>query len=223
MIKTEKYKELNEKVEVQSLKVKNRVVEINTQDIDENDLNFYNVSKESVDELAESISVNGLLQPITVYKNDNNYKIISGHTRFNAFLKLKKEKIPAIIESNITDENELLFIIENNRQRIKTKKERDKEIKILLKEYKKLKDSKIPGYINININKLVSEKLGISVSTVKRASTTKVKDEDNLNSKKSKKILTSIDNIINSGMKLEETLIKNLLELKQTIEKEQQE
>lgn len=47
-----------------------------------NKSNFYDCG--NYIDLAESISVNGLLQPITVYKSDFGYVILSGHRRFKA-------------------------------------------------------------------------------------------------------------------------------------------
>ncbi|MGC9781581.1 MAG: ParB/RepB/Spo0J family partition protein [Candidatus Heimdallarchaeota archaeon] len=53
--------------------------------------------EEKVRELAESIESTGLIQPILVRQSGNNFEIISGHRRVEAFRKLKKSEIPAII------------------------------------------------------------------------------------------------------------------------------
>lgn len=51
--------------------------------------------EENVDELAESINVNGLLQPIIVFLRDENYVLVSGQRRLLAFKKLGLTEIAA--------------------------------------------------------------------------------------------------------------------------------
>lgn len=53
--------------------------------------------EEKVQELAESINSTGLIQPIIVRQIGDNYEIISGHRRVDAFKHLNKKEIPAII------------------------------------------------------------------------------------------------------------------------------
>lgn len=67
-----------------------------------------------LEELAQTIKENGLLQPISVTKINNKYTIIAGHRRKRAFELLGKEKIPVILSQNI-NENDLriLATIEN--------------------------------------------------------------------------------------------------------------
>lgn len=49
---------------------------------------FKSYTVDKIDELAESIKVNGLLQPIIVSrKSDGRYMIIAGHNRFRACQK----------------------------------------------------------------------------------------------------------------------------------------
>jgi len=65
-----------------------------------------------IDELANSIKENGLIQPIIIKRNENKYQIIAGHRRYLAFRKLNKESIPAIIKNNINNE-EIITLTEN--------------------------------------------------------------------------------------------------------------
>jgi ParB family chromosome partitioning protein len=69
-------------------------------------------NKTKIEELANSIQRNGLIQPILVKKENNKYQIIAGHRRFLAFKKLNKESIPAIIKNNQNNE-ELITLTEN--------------------------------------------------------------------------------------------------------------
>jgi ParB family chromosome partitioning protein len=59
------------------------------------------IKQEEIEELANSIKENGLLQPILVYKdNQKNYIIIAGHRRTKAYNLLGKKFIKAIILKN---------------------------------------------------------------------------------------------------------------------------
>ena len=70
--------------------------------------------KEALLELAESIKIHGVIQPITIRKmNQDSYQIISGERRFRASKLADKKTIPAYIRS--TDDQGLLemSLIEN--------------------------------------------------------------------------------------------------------------
>jgi len=70
-------------------------------------------NEDKINELAKSIKNQGLIQPITVQKLDNDkYQILAGHRRFIAFKQLNKESIPAIIRDNLSNE-ELITLSEN--------------------------------------------------------------------------------------------------------------
>lgn len=59
-----------------------------------------------IDELVESIRVQGLLQPIVVCKSDEQgkWEILTGQRRFLAFKLLKQKSIPAAILDEVVDE-----------------------------------------------------------------------------------------------------------------------
>ncbi|MBS1518549.1 MAG: ParB/RepB/Spo0J family partition protein [Bacteroidetes bacterium] len=72
--------------------------------------------EEKLRELAESIKLNGLIQPVTVRKSANGYTLVSGERRLRAVKLLNWEKIPVYFYENAeeTDENMLeLALIEN--------------------------------------------------------------------------------------------------------------
>lgn len=75
------------------------------------------IDKEEIESLANSIEQNGLMQPILVKKIANEeYMLIAGHRRKEAFEFLKKEKIEAIVyDENEINEKELvaLSLLEN--------------------------------------------------------------------------------------------------------------
>lgn len=67
-----------------------------------------------LNELAQSIQANGLLQPIIVRLNDDQkYEIIAGERRFRAVELLNWEKISAIVRDYSNQESAALALIEN--------------------------------------------------------------------------------------------------------------
>ena len=73
-------------------------------------LDFYD---DSIKGLAESIKQNGLLQPVTVRKNGNNYELIAGERRFRACQLNGDSYIEAIILEMDDDKSANLALIEN--------------------------------------------------------------------------------------------------------------
>lgn len=69
-----------------------------------------------LDELAQSIKNNGLIQPITVRKKGERYEIICGERRFRASMMLKLGEIPAIVR-NVSDNEAYDLSITENLQR----------------------------------------------------------------------------------------------------------
>ena len=55
----------------------------------------------------------GLIQPITVKKNENRYTLISGERRLRAFQKLSKKSIPAYIRLANDQESLEMALVEN--------------------------------------------------------------------------------------------------------------
>ena len=68
---------------------------------------------DELDELAESIKKNGLLQPILVRKVGTKYQIIAGERRWQACKRLKMRKVPVRIKEADDDESIILALIEN--------------------------------------------------------------------------------------------------------------
>lgn len=68
--------------------------------------------------LAESISAQGLLQPILIrQKGNNEFEIISGERRLRALRMLGRDKIPCIIRSKLSDREMMLIALVENIQR----------------------------------------------------------------------------------------------------------
>ena len=72
-----------------------------------------NFADELLEELAQSIRINGVIQPIIVRKKGDKYQIVAGERRWRASQKAGLQKIPAVIK-DIGDEKLLeLALIEN--------------------------------------------------------------------------------------------------------------
>ncbi len=88
--------------------------------IKSNDKNFYEIS--GIRNLAESISIVGLLDPVRVVAaEDRSYRLVSGHRRLTAYQLLRDEshdsefdKIPAIIMSKLDTLNEEFALLTAN-------------------------------------------------------------------------------------------------------------
>lgn len=99
----------------QKPKAVNRVVLLPTSAIRPNPMQPRTVfDPQQLNELAESIAQNGLLQPIVVrHTGQQQYELIAGERRLKACRLLAMENIPAIIEERSGEDAALLALIEN--------------------------------------------------------------------------------------------------------------
>jgi ParB family chromosome partitioning protein len=99
---------------------------------------------EGIDELAESIRVMGLLEPIVVTpaNKEGKYEILTGQRRFLAHKKLKKKTILAVIRSEKVDEAlaKGISVTENVMRLDLTRRELIDACTSLYKRYTSLKD-----------------------------------------------------------------------------------
>ena len=87
----------------------------------------------SIEELMESISEVGLLQPLTI---DNRNQVISGNRRFESIKRLNWEEVDVNLRE-VKKEDEELLLIHFNKQRIKSFKELINEYLTLDNHYRK--------------------------------------------------------------------------------------
>lgn len=109
---------------------------------------------EKMDELKKSILMNGLIQPITVRRHNNQYQLISGERRLRACRDIGYREIPAYIMEVLTDEAMLAIALIENIQR-----ERLNAIEVAL-AYKRLMDECKLSYDSI------ADKVGKDRTTV---------------------------------------------------------
>lgn len=70
-------------------------------------------SEDNLEELAQSIRVNGIIQPIIVRRKGANFEIVAGERRWRASQRAGLQKVPAVVK-DIPDEKLLeLALIEN--------------------------------------------------------------------------------------------------------------
>ena len=97
-------------------------VNFNEIDVDLIKLNPYqprtNFNQKDIDDLASSIKELGLIQPITVKLDDNdyNYELISGERRLRSFKQLNIKTIPAYVRK-VNDQTSLEMALVENIQR----------------------------------------------------------------------------------------------------------
>ncbi len=70
-------------------------------------------SEEGLEELAQSIRANGIIQPIIVRRKGSNFEIVAGERRWRASQRAGLQKVPAVVK-DVSDEKLLeLALIEN--------------------------------------------------------------------------------------------------------------
>ena len=94
-----------------------------------------NFDKESLNELAESIRVHGLIQPIIVNEMPDGYMIIAGERRFRASKICGLNQIDAIVKTYTNKQIAEIAIIENLQREDLNPVEIAKGIKQLMEEY----------------------------------------------------------------------------------------
>ena len=75
---------------------------------------FYKTISRNIDELAESIKIAGVLEPVILVRDGNRYISLSGHRRRMAARLAGLETIPAIVRDNISPELADIIITDTN-------------------------------------------------------------------------------------------------------------
>ena len=70
-------------------------------------------NEEALEELANSIKTNGLIQPIIVRSSKDGYELVAGERRWRAARKAGLKKIPAIVRKLNEEQNALIALLEN--------------------------------------------------------------------------------------------------------------
>lgn len=69
---------------------------------------------ERLDDMVDSVREHGVLNPVIVWKHDGGYEMLAGHNRLNAAKLAGLKEIPAIVKTDITEEEAYVYVIETN-------------------------------------------------------------------------------------------------------------
>ena len=133
---------------------------------------YGDITEEDVADLIQSIEDVGLLEPIVI--NSKN-QCISGHRRLQACRYSGRESIECTVKE-VSQDDEVLFIIEWNRQRRKTYRQLLNEAKSLMAYYGKKRKRGRPAtdgdsddlFKNKSTREIVADKISAKLNTVQR-------------------------------------------------------
>ena len=153
------------KLDVSKLDTNAKIEQIALDLVDPNPENFFTV-EDDITDLAESIAVNGLQQPLVVTPADNGrYRVIAGHRRRKALLQLaesnpdKWRTAPCIVQHPATPEAEMLMLIQTNTEsRELNWNERTKaaeKVEAILVKMQKEQGITLPGKMRERVAKII--------------------------------------------------------------------
>lgn len=90
---------------------------------------------ESIEELAESIKIYGIIQPIIVTKKDGFYEIVAGERRWRAAKKAGLTEVPCIVREDNERRNKEIALIENIQREDLNPIEKARGFRQLIDEY----------------------------------------------------------------------------------------
>ena len=113
--------------------------------------------KEKIDELAQSISKNGLIQPLILTKNDNDsYTLVAGERRWRAAQIANLKILPSLLLPTDLDKDEISLIENIQRENLKVTEEAQAYQKLIEKnKYTHDQLSKIVGKSRSHITNLL--------------------------------------------------------------------
>ena len=113
--------------------------------------------KEKIEELAQSINKNGLIQPLIVTKKDNeNYTLVAGERRWRASQIANLKTLPALLLPTDLDKDEISLIENIQRENLKVTEEAQAYQKLIEKNsYTHDQLSKIVGKSRSHITNLL--------------------------------------------------------------------
>lgn len=95
-----------------------------------------NFDLESLNSLADSIKMYGVIQPIIVTEQTGFYEIVAGERRWRAAKLAGLNEIPAIVRENNVQKNKEIALIENVQRQDLNPIEKAEGMKALIEEYK---------------------------------------------------------------------------------------
>ena len=130
-----------------------RIIFLNPREIAVGDGVRSNFDEDKLDELARSIRRNGLIQPISVAKEKDGYRLVMGERRIRASIIAKQKQIPCIVVNEAACCPKLYSLIENLQREDLSFFEQADGINALIMQYGMSR-------------KEISERLGLSESAI---------------------------------------------------------
>lgn len=75
---------------------------------------FHLYEGERLEDMIASVKEHGVLNPVIVQKLDTGYEMLSGHNRWNAANLAGIKEIPAIVKTDLSEEEAYVYVIETN-------------------------------------------------------------------------------------------------------------
>ena len=75
---------------------------------------FHLYEGERLEDMIASVKEHGILNPVIVQKIDGGYEMISGHNRMNAAKLAGLKEVPAIVKTDLSEEEAYVYVIETN-------------------------------------------------------------------------------------------------------------
>lgn len=75
---------------------------------------FHLYEGERLEDMIASVKGHGILNPVIVQKIDGGYEMLSGHNRMNAAKLAGLKEVPAIVKTDLSEEEAYVYVIETN-------------------------------------------------------------------------------------------------------------
>ena len=75
---------------------------------------FHLYEGERLEDMVASVREHGILNPVIVQEIDGGYEMLSGHNRMNAAKLVGWKEIPAIVKTDLSEEEAYVYVIETN-------------------------------------------------------------------------------------------------------------
>lgn len=75
---------------------------------------FHLYEGDRLEDMVASVREHGILNPVIVQEIDSGYEMLSGHNRMNAAKLVGLKEIPAIVKTDLSEEEAYVYVIETN-------------------------------------------------------------------------------------------------------------
>lgn len=75
---------------------------------------FHLYEGDRLEDMIASVKEHGILNPVIVQKIDGGYEMLSGHNRMNAAKLAGLKEVPAIVKTDLSEEEAYVYVIETN-------------------------------------------------------------------------------------------------------------